>query len=108
MGDVGSGHVAADQNGTGGVRAYGGMEHGPPPAWANDLEVPGTRAARVCQDEHGQSNSKEEKDHLFLFFAFDTIVSLSFWQKVRALSNPFRAAKPWPAGVVLRFHCRFS
>ena len=64
------------------------MEHGPTTTGANDLEITWTGVAAVSHHQRGHGKSKEEKDHLFLFFAFVTIVSLSFWQKVLALSTP--------------------
>jgi hypothetical protein len=66
------------------------MEHGPATTGANDLEITWTGVATVSQHQGGHSKSKEEKDHLFLSFAFVTIVSLSFWQKVPALSTSLK------------------
>jgi hypothetical protein len=66
------------------------MEHGPATTGANDLEITWTGIATVSQHQGGRSKSKEEKDHLFLFFAFVTVVSLSFWQKVPALSTSLK------------------
>jgi hypothetical protein len=64
------------------------MEHGPATTRANDLEIARTGVAAAGQHKCGYGKSKKEKDHLFLFFTFVTIVSLSFWQKVSALSIP--------------------
>jgi hypothetical protein len=64
------------------------MEHCPTTTGANDLEITWTGVATVSQHQRGYGKLKKEKDHLFLFFAFVTIVSLSFWQKVLALSTP--------------------
>jgi len=53
MGDIGPGHVAADQDGVGVVWTYRWMEHGPTPAWPNDFEIARTGVASVCQDQQG-------------------------------------------------------
>jgi hypothetical protein len=64
------------------------MEHCPTAAGANDPKLTRTGVATLSQHKCGYSKSKKEKDHLLLFFTFVTIVSLSFWQKVLALSIP--------------------
>ncbi|PYU69211.1 MAG: hypothetical protein DMG49_13945 [Acidobacteria bacterium] len=66
------------------------MEHGPTTAGANDLKITRTRVATFSQHKRGYCKSKEEKDHLFLSFVFVIIVSLSFWQKLLALSIPLK------------------
>jgi len=66
------------------------MEHCPATTGANNLEITWTGVAIVSQHQRGYGKSKEEKDHLFLFFTFVTIVSLSFWQKVPSLSTSLK------------------
>jgi hypothetical protein len=66
------------------------VEHGPAPARANDFEIAGTGLAPACQYQGGYRKSKQKKDHLFLFFTFVTIASLSFWQKLHILSIPLK------------------
>jgi hypothetical protein len=66
------------------------MEHCPTTTGSNDLEITWSRVATVSHYQRGHDKSKEEKDHLFLFFTFVTIVSLSFWQKVPALSTSLK------------------
>jgi hypothetical protein len=66
------------------------MEHCPTTTGANDLEITWTGVATVSHQQRYHGKSKEKKDHLFLFFAFVTIVSLSFWQKVLALSTSLK------------------
>src|SRR6202521_1126803 len=46
------------------------MEHCPATTGANDLEITWTRVATISQHQRGYGKSKEEKDHLFLFFCF--------------------------------------
>jgi hypothetical protein len=86
MGDIGPGHVGANQNGVGVVGADGWMEHRPTTSGANNLEITWAGVAQVSQQQCGDGKSTKEKDHLFLFFAFVPVVSLSFWQKALALS----------------------
>jgi len=62
------------------------MEHSPTTAGPNDLEVTWAGVTGVSHQQRGNGKSKKKKDHLFLFFAFVPVVSLSFWQKVLALS----------------------
>jgi hypothetical protein len=90
MGDIGPGHVAANQNSVGVVRTNGWMEHCPATSWANDLEITWAGVTSATQQQHSNRNSKKKKDHLFLFFTFVPIVSLSFWQKLLALSIPLK------------------
>jgi len=66
------------------------MERCPTTARANDPKITGTRVATVSQEQHGYGKAKEEKDHLFLSFTFVIIVSISFWQKLLALSIPLK------------------
>jgi len=66
------------------------MERCPTTAWANDPKITGTRVATVSQEQRGHDKAKEEKDHLFLSFTFVIIVSVSFWQKLLALSIPLK------------------
>ena len=68
----------------------GWMEHGPTAAGANNLEVARAGVATIQQHKRTDSESEEQKDHLFLSFTFVPIVSLSFWQKAIALSMPFK------------------
>ena len=87
MGNIGSCHVAANQDGVGVVRADGRMEHCPTSSGANDLEITRAGATRYSQQQRPNGKLKKGKDHLlFLFFAFVPVVSLSFWQKALALS----------------------
>jgi hypothetical protein len=62
------------------------MEHRPASAGTNDPKITRARVTTISQQNCSNGKSKKEQDHLFLFFAFVTIVSLSFWQKVFALS----------------------
>jgi len=62
------------------------MEHRPATTGTNDPEITRARVTTMSQQDCSNGKSKKEQDHLFLFFAFVTIVSLSFWQKVFALS----------------------
>jgi hypothetical protein len=39
VGYVGTSHVARDQHSIGIMRADGGIEHGPPATWPNDVET---------------------------------------------------------------------
>ena len=74
MGDIGPGHVATHQDGIWVVRTDSWMEHCPATTGANNLEITWTGVATVGQHQRGgHDKSKEEKDHLFLFFAFVTI-----------------------------------
>ena len=86
MGDIGPRHVAANQYGVGVVRTNRRVEHRSAAAGANDPEITRARVATISQQDCSNGKSKKEQDHLFLFFAFVTIASLSFWQKVFALS----------------------
>lgn len=86
MGDIGSRHIATYQDGIRVVRTDGWMKHRPASAGANDLEIAWTGVYGLSQQKTGYRKSKKEKDHLFLFFTFVTIVSLSFCQKFRPLS----------------------
>jgi hypothetical protein len=61
------------------------MEHCPTTTGANDFKITWTGVATVSHHERGHGKSKEQ--NLFLFFAFVTNASLSFWQKVLALST---------------------
>ena len=90
MGDIGPRHIATDQHGLRVVRTDTGMERCPTTAWANDPKITGTRVATVSQEQRGHDKAKEEKDHLFLSFTFVIIVSVSFWQKLPALSIPLK------------------
>ena len=86
MGDIRPGHVAANQDDVGVVRTDGWMEHCPATAGPNDLEITWAGVTSVSHQQRSNSKSKKKKDHLFLFFTFVLVVSLSFWQKVLALS----------------------
>jgi hypothetical protein len=66
------------------------MEHCATPPGPNDPKITGSGVATVEQQEGGYGKSQQEKDHLLLSFAFVTIVSLSFWQKLLSLSIPVR------------------
>ena len=92
MGNIGPRHVAANQYGVGVVRADCWMEHRPATTGTNDPEITRARVTTISQQDCSNSKSKKEQDHLFLFFAFVTIVSLSFWQKVFALSILLKGA----------------
>jgi hypothetical protein len=65
------------------------MEHCPATTGANDLEITGTGVATVGQHQRGgYGKSKEEKDHLFLFFAFVAICFAFFFGRKFRLCQP--------------------
>src|SRR5437879_3805868 len=71
-------------------RTAGLMEYRPSSPGPDDFEVTWAGVTTVSQQHPRNGKLKKEKDHLFLYLAFVPIVSLSFWQKVVALSIPLR------------------
>src|SRR4051812_48322309 len=64
--DVGTGHVAGDEDGIGVVRAYGGVKHRPAAARANDLEVSRTLSEGRSKKKDDNYRGKEVAFHQLL------------------------------------------
>jgi hypothetical protein len=75
MRDIGTGHVAGNQNGVRIVRADGWIEHGPAASGADYLEIAWTYCESSTYEKQEEKKVTGDVSHLILSFTFDIFAS---------------------------------